>query len=1009
MYRVSYLSWSESVYYILFTVTPLLHIHSLTGQSPTKDQRKTKPYNPSIRRQKVVVMCFFALALSFVIFYNQSKFSHQMVKNFMENYTLEYAQYVYNVKQRYKTRLHDVAQSFWLPTKMHTFIQLSLTSRDKPRTARVDEDSPNERIVSERSKSFDHLLSEIDASPCVRIIVVGQPGIGKTTLLQMITRSWAHDKVLSSCWILLHIVLRDLVLLQHAPNLTTFLSFMGSTVLPPDIETFVLESEGRGLCFIADGLDEYPAGYEDKTNFIFSLIGEQELTIKLAQSTVVISSRPEIASQVWHLFDKSVEVLGFGDDQINEYIQEKYSEDKSFSSYLDDHPHIKHTCYIPLHLAMLVYLKDSFMDNASDSRNDSLKANLPETETDIYEQFIIHTLIRDFCKDPTSSCSSKNTLPTSLNIVDELNSTKIVSLLFHIANLSYIGIQKRQSVFIEVSSVLQHTNSSLLVVDKMSVLQPTTYSFPHLTIQEFLAAFYFNTYLNQQEQKRVLVEYFNQPIRHVFWKFCCGLKRNENQTTFLEFFMLLHQHSSSRLPYHCAHEAQSQIASQQLINFTEGIIKLDGCSYYDFASLAFVAASAAENVREIMTDHCGQYTQFFMRRLCNATTNYSHLREVWLFEIYPSNVGCLLQKSPNLESLYVTGSLWTKLQSEDAAALVLPPYGTTFLYITSLQLRNLNIGDDGVKKLSQILQNSTSLETLSLTGNGIGDDGAATIADLMKALPRLQHVYLSRNHIGGRGAAFLWNQSIHKCYNLRLTRNVIGDDRPDAFMSALVTTINNGYEGNKSCELQVGMSYNKLLCSDLREIQIISTKLPKRVHLITDDGCLELIYKIQERIKYYVGEDYIYVFQWIFFAVCSLHIFHSTQTPHLSWLYLFCCLTIYILSSYLMWVYYFSFYLSLLWSWIVVSKLIFCMTLKLLSKPWGWVLIIAVMVKLYFTDFKLIDYQSFAFLYIVLILGYVLFDLGLFPLWYYVGIYGRLLSYFGYEFLIEVLTTGFHC
>ena len=196
-----------------------------------------------------------------------------------------------------------------------------------------------------------------------------------------------------------------------------------------------------------------------------------------------------------------------------------------------------------------------------------------------------------------------------------------------------------------------------------------------------------------------------------------------------------------------------------------------------------------------MTDHCGKYTQFFVRRLCNATTNYSNLREVWLYEIYPSNVGCLLQKSPNLESLYVTGSLWTKLQSEDAAALVSPPYGATFLYITSLQLKNLNIGDDGVKKLSQILQNSTSLETLSLTGNGIGDDGAAIVADLMKVLPRLQHVYLSRNHIGGHGAALLWNQSIHKCYNLRLTKNVIGDDRPDAFMSALVGTVNNGYEG----------------------------------------------------------------------------------------------------------------------------------------------------------------------------------------------------------------------
>ena len=125
---------------------------------------------------------------------------------------------------------------------------------------------------------------------------------------------------------------------------------MGSITLPPDIETFVRDSDGKGLCFIADGLDEYQAGYKQENNFIFSeMIGpERKTNIKLPQSTVVISSRPEVASRVQHLFDKSVEVLGFGGDQINEYIQAKYGEDKSFSSYLDGHPHIKHTLHSSL-------------------------------------------------------------------------------------------------------------------------------------------------------------------------------------------------------------------------------------------------------------------------------------------------------------------------------------------------------------------------------------------------------------------------------------------------------------------------------------------------------------------------------------------------------------------------------------------------------------------------------------------------------------------------------------
>ena len=948
-----------------------------------QDQGETEPHNqdqgetpPPNCKQKLAI-CFLALIVLIVLIaglltigYNQSHqpANYSLPKNYTQYRPAQYTQYVDRVQQRYKKHLRDVVQSFWLPANMHTFIQLSLTTQDKPHTPIVDEDSANQRIVSERSMSFDDLLAEIDDSPGSRILVVGQPGIGKTTLLRRIIHSWAHDRALSSCWIVLHIVLRNLVFLQHAPNLTTFLSFMETITLPPDIETFVLESDGKGLCFIADGLDEYPAGYEDKTNIIFSeLIGAQKPYIKLAQSTVVISSRPEVASHVWHLFDKHVEVLGFGDDQINEYIQEKYGEDKSFSKYLDDHPHIKHTCYIPLHLAMLVYLKDSRLEN------------LPETETEMYEQFIIHRLIWGFCKNDTS-CSSKSTLPTSLSNVDELNSPEIESLLFHVANLSYNGIQKSQSIFNEreVKPVLWSTSSSLLVVDKMSVFQPTTYSFPHLTVQEFLAAYYFNTYLEKKEQKRMLVEYSKRQTRHVFWKFCCGLKRNENQTTFLEFFNLLYQYNSYRstivpqvyntrspLPFYCAHEAQSVIASQQLINFTGGIAELLHYplqTYYDAASFAFVAVSAAKNLLDITLTISSNYSQFFLHKLCDATTNYSQLRRVKLICNDISNIECLLQKSPNLKSLDLAGSNWDNLQSEDAAALGLPPYGTRLLNIRHIRLRRFKINDKGVKKLSRILQDSIFLETLSLHNNGITDNGASTIADLMKALPRLQrvyldgnhisdkgvetlsqlqdlisfkilslegndisnkgasaiadlmkaiqhHVYLNDNHIGGMGAALLWNQSIHKCCNLHLDRNVIGDDRPDIFISALNGTINNGYEKNKSCQLQVSVLHNKFLCSDLRHIDTIRKKLLKGVTLEIGYDCLNVTEKIKKGHKYYVSKDYqeltswdyapsfldlslspfcrtqeivnkhFYKFQWIFHTVCTFHIFYSTKTP----------------------------------------------------------------------------------------------------------------------------------
>ena len=175
------------------------------------------------------------------------------------------------------------------------------------------------------------------------------------------------------------------------------------------------------------------------------------------------------------------------------------------------------------------------------------------------------------------------------------------------------------------------------------------------------------------------------------------------------------------------------------------------------------------------------------------------------------------------------------------------------------------------------------------------------------------------------------------------------------------------------------MLYNKLLCSDLK---YISEHVPKGVVLTTGDKCLATIRKILNILfQYYIGNNHpLYVrvgIQWIPYAVLTFQLIYSIETPLWGLLYLFFWLTTFILSSfkYLVLVNYFNFTLALLWFWLVVGRLIFCVSLKLLSKPWGWVLIIGVMVQLYlnFNDFI---YQLFAFLYILLVLVHVLFHLG---------------------------------
>ena len=118
----------------------------------------------------------------------------------------------------------------------------------------------------------------------------------------------------------------------------------------------------------------------------------------------------------------------------------------------------------------------------------------------------------------------------------------------------------------------------------------------------------------------------------------------------------LYQCRWSNLPYHCAHKEKSQIGSQKLISLTGGIVEIYIVSDYDITLFVFVAISAAQNLQQVSSRFSlvssvskKRFPNFYCTcKLCDDTINYSQLRKVVLQFIYPSNIGCLLQKLPNL-------------------------------------------------------------------------------------------------------------------------------------------------------------------------------------------------------------------------------------------------------------------------------------------------------------------------------------------------------------------------
>ena len=282
----------------------------------------------------------------------------------------------------------EVPIDSWPPVGNSTFINLVLIkqspiSKCDYYTVRGDMD---DILKSKEVVQYDEVFGGYREGALV--LVEGRPGSGKTTLVHKVTRDWATGrKVLQGAKMVFLITLRLLNFSGRDRSLLDILEvFYDGEVLRKSVVHDLQECGGKGACFIIDGLDEYQHKNK-KESVIYQLIYKKCLHL----SMVIVASRPVATDEVKKYSAKRIEVIGFTKAQIYDYVQTYpfNGSDKVLSDmvsklkvYLSRHPNILHMCYLPVHAAMICFLFSQ------------LEGNIPHTETQIYEQFTIATLLR---------------------------------------------------------------------------------------------------------------------------------------------------------------------------------------------------------------------------------------------------------------------------------------------------------------------------------------------------------------------------------------------------------------------------------------------------------------------------------------------------------------------------------------------------------------------------------------------------------------------------------------
>ena len=333
-----------------------------------------------------------------------------------------------------------------------------------------------------------------------------------------------------------------------------------------------------------EGLDEIAADCQENDRFFIRLI--RDCTI-LEESNILVTSRPHACSNL--NADRQVEVIGFGVDQIEEFIKKSFSNDelsvKELLQQLNDYLHIKSLCYVPLNLVMI-----------TDIFQCSQIKKLPSTITELYRLFLVMILQRQAKKSVCSGASLTAANSESLKKMLPGIPINAIGTVFLLCRLSFCGFfdwhtdkseedwfgdekkWKDPKIIFTMADLAQCGIEVTSEFDGFSLLKAThlhevptdtsSYNFSHLTIQEFLASLYI-TLLPQQEQISLMNDHFDS-YPNVFI-FLCGLTRLEcNEMYQIVYSKLIRSSNVSNLDVISAVRSlyEGQSTSQSTVPFT---------------------------------------------------------------------------------------------------------------------------------------------------------------------------------------------------------------------------------------------------------------------------------------------------------------------------------------------------------------------------------------------------------------------------------------------------------
>ena len=395
------------------------------------------------------------------------------------------------------------------------------------------------KLTENKEISVEDVLQPTDSSMSLRVVIDGPPGIGKTTLCRKLLNMWSNGTLVHQQY--------DLVLYCPLKNskiaTATRLAdlFVHQLNRYKNVPKWFEERDGEGLLIIFDGWDELSEQLRQS-----SLAARIICKYKLDQCSVIVTSRSYTSSSLLEIMSnlsRHVQVIGFSKEEIStviiqtlqkdtklaqELIDKKREYDKNYEPFtttqsckdsqlavklindLKVRNDVQSLCYVPLVCSMviLVYCKEG--------------GHLPTTLTQLYENFILQTIRRHVKRHDIN--------PRTLGSLSSLPS-QLAKSLQEMCQLAYTNLANTRMTF---SSHQLQSLSEAVKEDYLGLMttfieyDEEKYQFLHLSIQEFLAAWWIAKHEKKTEE--VFKDHFDDDHFRMCLRFVAGLTHLEHES-----------------------------------------------------------------------------------------------------------------------------------------------------------------------------------------------------------------------------------------------------------------------------------------------------------------------------------------------------------------------------------------------------------------------------------------------------------------------------------------------